>query len=72
MLLFSMLATILIIAFFMNRSSHRKQQMKRKLSEAKKTQAVPKDIIIIAVEIVNFIVFFSEKHKPQYKSLSSS
>ena len=33
--------------------------MRRKLSEAKKKEHVPSDIIIIAFEISNFIVVFS-------------
>ena len=69
MVLCLMGATVLLAAYLTSRKSKSKEKMRRKLSEARKTHHVPKHVIIIAIELDNLILFYSEKYHPDYRLL---
>ena len=45
--------------------------MRRKLSEAKKKEHIPSNIIIVAIEISNLMVVYSEKYNTKYRLIEA-
>ena len=61
---------LLFSAWVCFNTSKTKEKIRRKLSDAKKEKHISDDLIIIAVEIADFVVTFSEKYRRNYKLIN--